>query len=319
MLIVAIGGVICCVFSRASVARSVAITFDDLPYVFAGTGRTGAGDEAVRANARILKVLRRHHAPGVGFVIETRVQQTDAADGTRILRDWAQYGLELGNHTYSHADLNELSISQFEDEVVKGEATFLPLMNEFGHHKLFFRFPMNHTGDTKEKHEALSAFLTGRGYIPAPCTIDASDYLFNRAYTRALNLNDAAAAARIESEYLEYSAAEIDYYARLNEQVLGYEPPEIMLLHDNRLNSEVLEQILALFQARAYRFVTLEQAESDAAYQIPDTYITKYGPMWGYRWAAERGVKVDGRLEREVPAWVSAYAAATSDQPEDRY
>jgi hypothetical protein len=29
--------------------------------------------------------------------------------------------------------------------------------------------------------------------------------------------------------------------------------------------------------------------------------------MWGYRWAAERGVKVNGRLEPEPPEWIVNY------------
>jgi len=29
--------------------------------------------------------------------------------------------------------------------------------------------------------------------------------------------------------------------------------------------------------------------------------------MWGYRWAKELGVKVDGRIEPQPPAWVLEY------------
>ena len=56
-----------------------------------------------------------------------------------------------------------------------------------------------------------------------------------------------------------------------------------------------------------YRFVTLDEAQSDAAYKTPDTFATPYGWMWGYRWAKELNVKVDGSQEPEVPAWVTAY------------
>ncbi len=41
--------------------------------------------------------------------------------------------------------------------------------------------------------------------------------------------------------------------------------------------------------------------QSDPAYRTPDTVITKYGPMSGYPWAKERGVKVNARLEPEPP------------------
>ena len=51
-----------------------------------------------------------------------------------------------------------------------------------------------------------------------------------------------------------------------------------------------------------YRFVTLRQAQSDPAYRTSDTYVTPEGPMWGYRWARELNIKVDGRQEPEAPA-----------------
>ena len=59
-----------------------------------------------------------------------------------------------------------------------------------------------------------------------------------------------------------------------------------------------------LFERKGYAFVSLGKAQSDVAYSIPDTYITEYGPMWGYRWARERNVQVKGKLEPEPPKWV---------------
>ncbi len=80
-----------------------------------------------------------------------------------------------------------------------------------------------------------------------------------------------------------------------------------MLLHANRLNEDVIDRVLETFEKKQYRFISLAAAQSDAAYQTPDTFITKFGPTWGYRWAAERGVKVNGALEPEPAAWITKY------------
>ena len=165
---------------------------------------------------------------------------------------------------------------------------------------------MNHTGDTKVKHDAIAAFLSQRGYRLATCTIDNSDYLFNRAYVRILANHDDVAARKLRLEYLAYTSAEIDYYAALNKQVFGYEPPQVMLLHDNQLNADVIEQVLTQFEEKQYAFVSLGAAQSDVAYKTPAT-ITKFGPMWGYRWAKERNVKVNGKLEPDPPKWILEY------------
>jgi len=295
--------------------QSVAITIDDLPYV---TGAqvapniSGVRSSAEIANRKLLTALTAHRVPVTGFVIQKRVESIGSTSGSKILKAWISRGFDLGNHTYSHPDINDLSPEQIEEEILRGEYTVGPLMKAARKRLTFFRFPMNHTGDTKVKHDAIAAFLSQRGYQLATCTIDTSDYLFNDAYSLMLAKNDGAAAQRLRLEYLAYTSQEIDYYAALNKQVLGYEPPQVMLLHDNRLNADVIDQVLQLFEEKHYRFVSLDVAQADAAYRTPETYITKFGPMWGYRWARERNVKVNGSLEQDPPKWILDYGKTSA-------
>jgi peptidoglycan/xylan/chitin deacetylase (PgdA/CDA1 family) len=79
--------------------------------------------------------------------------------GAQILRWWTEQGFDLGNHTYSHTDGNDLTEEQIKGEIVRGETTLAPLMKAAGKRSEYFRFPMNHTGDTKEKHDAIAEFL----------------------------------------------------------------------------------------------------------------------------------------------------------------
>lgn len=290
--------------------KTVTITVDDLPYEwYDATHKLDVTDakQAALVNQEILAGLARHKAPVTGFVNQLKVEQLGVESGTAMLKPWTGGSFGLGNHLYSHADANALSVEQIEDEIVHGEATIVPLMKAAGKKPEFLRFPYNHTGDTKEKHDAVAAFVAKRGYRLAPCTIDNSDWEFYWAYVRMLAKHDDASLAKLRAEYLAYTSAEIDYYAALNKQVLGYEPPEIMLIHDNQLNADMIDELLALFEQKHYRFVTLSEAESDPVYKQPDTFVTGDGPMWGYRWAAERGVKVNGKLEPEPPAWIEQY------------
>src|SRR5512142_2103405 len=175
--------------------RLVAVTVDDLPYA-AGDSRALSPSDATTAaavNRTLVAALRQHHVPVTGFVVQQLVEQLGVPAGTRILADWTGGALDLGNHTYSHPDINDLSIAQIDSEIIGGEASIVPLMREAGKRPEFFRFPMNHTGDTRERHDQIAAFLARRGYRLAPCTIDNSDYLFNRAYVRMLAAHDAAA------------------------------------------------------------------------------------------------------------------------------
>jgi len=292
--------------------RSVAITVDDLPYAgaaLAGANASDASSAAELVNQKLLGAFHAHHVPVTGFVIQKNVETLGTKFGPGILQEWIRGGFDLGNHTYSHPDINVLSVEQIEEEVVRGEPIIGPLMKGAGNKLTFFRFPMNHTGDTKEKHDLIAAFLSQRGYQLATCTIDNSDYIFNDAYVQLL-VKDVEGAQRLRAEYLTYTSQEIDYYAALNKQVFGYEPPQVMLLHDNRLNADVIDQVLKAFEEKNYHFVSLDAAQTDAAYRTPETYITKFGPMWGYRWARERNVKVNGSLEPEPPKWILQYGKA---------
>jgi hypothetical protein len=113
--------------------------------------------------------------------------------------------------------------------------------------------------------------------------------------------------ARTRAAYLQYTAIEIDYYRALHRRLFGRGTAQVMLLHVNRLNADVLDAILRLFEARQWRFVSLAEAQSDPAFRTPDGPATKFGTMWGYRWAKAVGIHVDGRTEREPPEWIIKY------------
>ena len=295
--------------------HAVALTIDDLPFVTGDNSRPmnpSDAETARAANTKLLTALARHHVPVTGFVIQKGVEALGLTSGTQLLRDWTGRGFDLGNHSYAHPDFNGLTVEQFEDQIVRGEATIEPLMLA-AHRKVeFFRFPFNHTGDTQQKHDALAAFLAQRGYRQAPCTIETEDWVFNAAYFLMRSRHDEASASRLRAAYLAFTAAQIDYFAELHRQVFGYEPPQIMLIHDNQLNADVIEDLLAIFEEKRYQFVSLTQAEADPAYKTAETYITDKGPMWGYRWAHERNIKVDGSKEPEAPAWIAAYGKESS-------
>jgi peptidoglycan/xylan/chitin deacetylase (PgdA/CDA1 family) len=295
--------------------RTVAITFDDLPHADAGHQANPATlAAAAEANRKILAALKRFRAPATGFANESHIRALGAG-AERILAGWNRGDYELANHSFSHADANTLDSAGIEREIVQGEATIGPLAQRAGRRLRFYRFPYNHLGDTAAKQSAALSYLTGRGYSLAASTIDTSDYIFDNAFERALRERDKPMQERIRRTYLAHTATQIAYYAGLNRQALGFEPPAIMLLHINRLNAATLAAQLALFRQAGYRFVSLAEAQSHPVYAEPPRWPTRFGSMWGYRWARERRVMVDGSREEEPPGWVVDYGAGKAVAP----
>jgi hypothetical protein len=61
-----------------------------------------------------------------------------------------------------------------------------------------------------------------------------------------------------------------------------------------------------MLEGRGYRFITLEDALQDPAYQSPDTYVGSGGITWLHRWALTKGMpKPFFAGEPDVPRFVA--------------
>jgi peptidoglycan/xylan/chitin deacetylase (PgdA/CDA1 family) len=283
--------------------RAMAVTIDDLPYVNSAQLEYLRG--ARRATDDILRALKSHRAAAVGFVNEGKLQAAgEAAARTALLKRWVDAGMTLGNHTYSHADFNALTAEQFQDEIVKGEVVTRKLMESRKPYQLYFRHPMTRTGDTKEKKEAVEKFLAERGYRVAPHTIENSDFVFNVPYARARRDKDEALAKRLREAYLDYTVEVTEFAEHVAPQIFGRDIPQTLLIHTNDITADCLDEMLKRFEARGYRFITLDEAMADAAYQTKDTVVAKGGPTWLWRWMKSLGMNVSFNDDPEPPQWV---------------
>lgn len=285
-------------------ARTMAVTIDDLPYIHIDD--SPYLPNAQRATKDILRALRKHRAPAVGFVNEGRLwSPRERKARIALLQSWVDAGMVLGNHTYTHPDFNRLTVEQFQDEIVKGDIISRRLMKSRGPYQLYFRHPMTHTGDTKEKKEAIEKFLAARGYKVTPHTIENSDFIFNVPYVRAKRAGDEALAKRLRDEYLDFTIAATEFAEKFSPQIFGREVPQTLLIHVNDLNADCLDEMLRRFAARGYRFVTLDEVMSDPAYQTKDTMVSSWGPSWLWRWTKSKGMDLSADGDPEVPKWVN--------------
>src|ERR1700730_9843620 len=112
--------------------RTVAITVDDLPYASVDAVSPSDVVVAKEINRKILSALRHHHTPVTGFVVQKGVEDLGATAAIEILRKWTKGNFDLGNHTYSHQDANQLSLTELENEILQGETDFVPLLKQAG-------------------------------------------------------------------------------------------------------------------------------------------------------------------------------------------
>jgi peptidoglycan/xylan/chitin deacetylase (PgdA/CDA1 family) len=292
--------------------RTVVITIDDLPVV--STRRDLQTRQEI--TRKLLGHITRYHVPAIGFVNENKLYAGDARDEAQIdlLRSWIAAGLELGNHTYSHRSLNQIPLADYEADLLKGEPITRELLATKGMKLRYFRHPFLQTGRKVEIRDEFNAFLKEHGYRVAPVTFDNSDWIFARAYDNAIDAKNEMLKRQIADAYIPYLNSKVDYWERQSVAAVGHEVKQILLLHANSINADMLDQVLRMLQRRHYRFVSLDEALTDPAYATADTFTGAGGISWLHRWALTKGgmrfVLTD---EPRTPAFVMKAAGVDSE------
>jgi peptidoglycan/xylan/chitin deacetylase (PgdA/CDA1 family) len=259
-------------YGSTSFAQKLAITMDDLP----ANGELPPGVTETENTRKVLEILRKQNLPPVyGFVNAQKLEGSD--DGAEALRLWAAQE-PVGNHTYSHMDLEKNSAEAFERDLAEDEPV-LELLDTKDDWR-WLRYPYLHEGDTVEKRRAVRAYLLAHKYRIAQVTLDWEDYLWNFAYARCKAKNDAKSIEWLHSSYLSTASDFLDLGRAQAKMIFGHDINYVLLTHLGAYSSTILPEALDLLKKKGFKLVTLEEAESDPAYeQDPDVGMHDAGTM----------------------------------------
>ena len=262
----------------------VALTFDDLPV----HGPLPFGLSRADVARSILAALQAHRAPPTyGFVNAKGL--SDATDAAEVLRLWRSAGHPLGNHTYSHLNLNTSSVEAFERDTVANEEALRSQMGDDGWRWL--RYPYLREGETLDKRRALRRFLAERRYEIAQVTMNFDDYAYNDPYARCLAKNDTASVDWLKLSYLRRAGLAITASQEAAKRLYGRDIAHVMLLHIGGFETVMFPQLLDLLESRGFELVTLPQAQGDPAYKEDPDWASSSGATLLDQWAAVKGVK----------------------------
>jgi peptidoglycan/xylan/chitin deacetylase (PgdA/CDA1 family) len=261
LFVLLISWVSCLSVSPVSAQQKVALTFDDLP------AHSDIPVSLTRAEIarRILAALKAHNVPqAYGFINAGKLEKVP--EDKEVLTLWRTAGYPLGNHTYTHMDLATNSADAFEANVAANEPMLKQLMPAADWH--WFRYPFLREGDTPEKHAAVREYLLKDGYKIAQVTLDFEDYAWNGPYARCLAKNDAESLKWLEDSYMATASEYLDLGQKEAKLIFGHDIQHVLLLHIGGFETVMLPRLLDLLQQKGFHFVTLQEAESDAAYQV---------------------------------------------------
>lgn len=241
--------------------KEIALTIDDLPFV----GANNMNERSIkRSNDRIQAIIQTlidHKIPATGFIIGEAL----CKEQRPLLEELHAHGFSLGNHTYTHKSLNNLSAEKYIADIDKADKKIGALMTE----PKYFRYPYLAEG-TGAKKQAVYDYLAKEHYVIAPVTIDSKDYNFNAQLLSISWRNREAALKGMKARYLSYI-----WKQTLRAEAIAARHPEvphkqILLIHANLLNSHFLGDIIDMYQKNNYVFIPLKEALRG---QHPDSTI----------------------------------------------
>lgn len=271
--------------------RQLVITIDDLPLVFPTTA-----DSAMLITEKLLATLNKYNIESVGFVNEGKVVESPHSETLhQALEMWLENGQELGNHTYSHYSLNNVSIDSFQNDILLCEKHLTPLMEKHGQTLRYFRHPYLQTGGDTLKKEQIDQFLEAQNYTQALITCGYYDWLYAAAYRNAHGQSELE--EKVANSYVDYINRDLDFNEYVADLVVGREIPMVMMFHANTLNADHFEKVIQVIQQRGYEIVTLEEALQDTIFQLGNPIVTEQPMGWLQRWAIHKGIPVDTLLQ----------------------
>jgi peptidoglycan/xylan/chitin deacetylase (PgdA/CDA1 family) len=206
--------------------RVVALTFDDGP--------------KSPFTQNLLMALRGLGVKATFFVVGSSIEKEPD-----LLRQIADEGHELANHSYTHSDFTKLTDVQVRDEVTKTQDAIW----RYGQQRTqWFRPP---GGNTNARVQGLLAEL---GMVTVMWTINAEDYtVLNQRFPIRNELKDLKG---------KYSS---DYAADVAQRVLvKASPGSIVLMHNGGdATLAALPQLVAQLREQGFGFVTLSGLVGD--------------------------------------------------------
>jgi peptidoglycan/xylan/chitin deacetylase (PgdA/CDA1 family) len=273
----------------------IALTFDDLP----AHGSLPPGETRLEVASKVIAALHDARVPPTyGFVNGAAAE--GQPDNVAVLQAWRAAGYPLGNHSWSHMNLNQHTLEEFEADVNRDEPLLGELMKnddkggevqkagevqkDSWH---WFRFPFLAEGDTPEKNAAIRAFLAQRGYKVAAVTMSFGDYMWNEPYARCKAKGDEKAIASLADSYLAAADDSMTYSRAMSHTLYGRDIPYVLLMHIGAFDAEMLPRLLNLYRSKGVQFVSLEEAERDEFYRIDTDLRQPPGPtsLEGMTWA----------------------------------
>ena len=271
--------------------KKLAIGFVSLPPV----DRSGDPPKDADATARLMIAkLAQYKVPAIGFVNGERISDGDKFYPVRanIVRMWRDAGLEVGIGNYKHAGFYDTPYDDYVAGVEKNESVTKKLLAEKDLKLQYFSYPYLNTGKSADDKTRFEKWLKDRGLRSIPYTIDNSEWMYSYAYDMARMDNDVGTMTEVRVAFIKYMDQMFGHYEAYSQEMFGRQIAQTMVLTPSRLVADSADDLFAMIEKRGYKFVSMDEALKDPAYETPETFTGKAGISWFERWTLSQGKRL---------------------------
>jgi beta-lactamase regulating signal transducer with metallopeptidase domain len=272
--------------------KKIAIGFVSIPPV----DRTANPPKDSDATARLLiEKLKAHKIPAIGFVQGGMISDGEKLFPVRanIVRLWRDAGFEIGIGGFKHIWFNGNSVENYIANTEKNERVVRQILAEKNLPLLYFSYPFLNTGKSAGDREKFESWLASRGLSPVKYTIDNQEWMYSFAYDAARSDNDLNKMNEVRRDFLDYMAKMFDHYEAYSAELFGRDIAQTMVLTPSRLVADSADDLFGMIENRSYRFVSMDGALKDEAYQTTEAIIeSKSGISWFARWQLAQGKRL---------------------------
>jgi beta-lactamase regulating signal transducer with metallopeptidase domain/peptidoglycan/xylan/chitin deacetylase (PgdA/CDA1 family) len=248
------------------------------------------------ATARLLiEKLKAHKIPAIGFVQGGLISDGDKLYPVRaeIVRMWRDAGFEIGIGGYKHIWFYDTPFDEYAANVEKNEQITRKILAEKNLTLRYFSYPFLNNGKTTEDRGRFENWLNSRGLNSVKYTFDNQEWMYSYAYDMARKDNDINRMKEIRAEYLDYMKKMAAHFETYSQEMFGRDIAQTLVLTPSRLVTDTADEFFGTLAKRGYRFVTMDEAQSDEAYQTKEATVdSQSGISWFERWQMAQGKKL---------------------------
>lgn len=240
--------------SFSTVAKELALTFDDAPKDTTSYSETHARTE------KLIKKLKELKIPGA-MIFANPCKRNASKDVIAQLKKYKDAGHEIANHTCTHPRIEDIGVNSYLENIKKADTLLSPLFSD----KKFFRYPFLDEGKDEATRDQIRSWLKENNYHQGMVSIDNDDYVYsqkiNDAYGKKIDFN------KLEKHFVDHVVGAAEFYDKTAQSVLGYSPKHVLLLHEMDATVMFLDALVKELRRKGWKIISAKEAYKDKLYE----------------------------------------------------